>query len=206
MTATQRAPRAGPSVLRGPMRIVFAVAMLMASVAALATACSPGGGTAPPTTASATGTPDPDASGTPRPKPTTWPTNTVEAAIALGAADNDFTKVAMDVVAAVGSEDPQRILTVMTGALEFLTENQKNVPRLQAYAFTKSVGDRLAVAYATMIEGATQVRDALHAGDAEGLQTGLTIFFDGNKAYVAISPDLGDLADQAVFMKRQLLR
>ncbi len=206
MTVKQRAPRAGPSVLRGPVRIGLTVVLLIASVPGLATACAPGGGTAPPATATAAGTPDPDASGTPRPKPTTWPTNTVEAAIALGAADNDFTKLAMDVVAAVSSEDPQRILTVMNGALEFLTENQKNVPRLQAYAFTKSVGDRLAVAYATMIEGATQVRDALYTGDAEAIETGLTTFFDGNKAYVAISPDLGDLADQAVFMKRQLLR
>ncbi|MBF8289123.1 MAG: hypothetical protein HW391_91 [Chloroflexi bacterium] len=131
---------------------------------------------------------------------------TVEASIALGAADNDFTPMAVDVVSAVGSEDPQRILTVLNSALTFLTENQKNIPRLQEYAFTAPVGNRLADAYAMMIDGATRARDGLLAGDGAALEAGLTTFFDGNKAYVAISPDLGDLADQAFFMKRQLLR
>lgn len=205
MTAGAPPRRAGaPGAAGARRRLHLAVPLLLAvsSVAGLAIACSPDGAA---TTTSATA-PASSSPGTPRPKPTTWPTMTVEAAIALGAADNDFTKMAMDVVSAVGSEDPQRILTVMNGALTFLTENQKNIPRLQAYDFTKSVGDRLATAYATMIEGATKVRDGLLTGDADAVETGLTTFFDGNAAYVAISPDLGDLADQAIFMKRQLLR
>ena len=185
--------------LAGP--VVLGAALLLV----LAVACSPD--TASTAAPSAPGSsPGSSAAGSPRPKQTAWPTLTVEASIALGAADNDFTAMAADVVSAVSSEDATRMLTVLNASLKFLTENQKNIPRLQAYDATKSVGDRLAAAYATMIAGATQARDGLASGNAHDIETGLTTFFDGNKAYVAISPDLGDLAEQAFFMKRQLLR
>jgi len=131
---------------------------------------------------------------------------TIEATVALGAADNDFTKMAADVVSAVDSENPQKILTVMTGALKFLTENEKNIPRLQEYGATKAVGDRLAPAYARMIAGAQAVVDGLQTGDADGVQSGFTEFFEGNKTYVGISADLGDIAEQAILMKRLLLK
>ena len=202
MTATPPRRRTGAAGVRRRLQVTVPLLLAIASVAGLAVACSPNG-TATPAFSSP---PTSESPGSPKPKPTTWPTMTVEAAIALGAADNDFTKMAMDVVAAVGSEDPGRILTVMNGALEFLAGNQKNVPRLQAYDFTKAVGDRLADAYATMIDGATTARDGLLAGNAVALEAGLTTFFDGNAAYVAISPDLGDLADQAIFMKRVYLK
>jgi hypothetical protein len=131
---------------------------------------------------------------------------TIEAAIALGAADNDFTTMADDVVAAVGSDDPARILVVMNAALEFLEGNQSNVPRLQEYEATKAVGDRIAPAYAQMIAGAHQLINGLNAGSADDVKAGLLEFFAGNEAYVAGSVGLGALAEQALFMKRQLLR
>lgn len=145
-------------------------------------------------------------SGVPTPKPTFWPTGVVEATIALGAADGDFIKMANDVVGAVDSNDAARVLQVMSDALTFLKGNQENVPRLQGYPATTDVGDKLAAAYAQMIEGAQAVIAGMNAGDSSAVQAGFDTFFAGNAAYVAISPALGDLADQAVFMKRQLLR
>ena len=195
-------PRSAGTAGARRLQRVIPVLLAIASVAALAVGCSPDG------TAPAAPTPAPSslASGTPVPKPTVWPTTTVEATIALGAADGDFTTMADDVVAAMASEDTQRILAVMNDVITFLTENQKNIPRLQAYDATKAVGDRLADAYATMLEGATQVRDGLLAGNADAVEAGVTTFVDGNAAYVAISADLGGLAEQALFMKRQLLQ
>lgn len=202
MTTTAPPRRAGALGAGRRLRLAAFIALGFASVAGLAIACTPGG--TPP--AGSTAAPSVASGDSPKPRPTSWPTTTVEAAIALGAADGDFTKMAADVVAAVGSEDPGQILTVMNRALEFLTENQKNIPRLRAYDATRGVGDRLADAYATMIEGATTTRDGLMAGDGSAVETGLATFFDGNAAYVAVSPELGDLAEQAIFMKRQLLR
>ena len=194
--------RSAGTARAGRFQRALPVLLAIASIASLAVGCAPSG-TASPASTPAPGSP---ASGTPVPKPTVWPTTTVEATIALGAADGDFTTMADDVVAAMDSQDTQQILTVMNDVIEFLTENQKNVPRLQAYDATKSVGDRLARAYATMIEGATAVRDGLLAGNSDAVETGLTTFVEGNGAYVAISADLGDLAEQALFMKRQLLQ
>ncbi len=170
-------------------------------VVLLVAAC---GSTAP--TSSNPATPGPTVDGSGGPKPTIWPTTVVEASIALGAADGDFSKLADDVVKAVDSEDPATMLGVMNDALTFLNGNQKNIPHLQAYPETKPVGDKLAVAYAQMIEGATKARDGLIAADGAAVQAGFQEFFAGNAAYVAVAPALGDLAGQAIFMKRQLLR
>ncbi|MBI2777873.1 MAG: hypothetical protein HYX57_11515 [Chloroflexi bacterium] len=180
------------------------MATVIVAMATLAGACSPATSSSSPPPSASAGASAGD--GTAVPKPTAWPTTVVEAAIALGAADGDFTTMANDVIAAVNSEDPARILQVMNDAIKFLTENQKNIPKMQAYPETKSVGDRLEPAYAQMLKGATDVRDGLTAGNTSAVETGLTTFFAGNDAYVKVSSDLGDLAEQALFMKRQLLR
>lgn len=195
----QRRPSGRPTREIGLAALLgLALALLVGACGATAPSSSPSGG--------ATAATAPGESGSPRPKPTTWPTTTVEASIALGAADGDFTTLANDVIAAVNSEDPLRMLQVMTDAITFLEGNQKNIPRLQAYPATKDLGDRLAVVYAQMIDGAHQVVDGIGAADGAAIQAGFAAFFDGNKAYVALSPEVGDIAEQALFMKRQLLR
>lgn len=196
-------PAAGPrrSGLPAPLAIVAAVVVALATLAGACSPATPSSSSAPSASAGASA-----GDGTAVPKPTAWPTTVVEAAIALGAADGDFTTIAKDVIAAVNSEEPARILKVMNDTIQFLTENQKNIPKMQAYPETKSVGDRLEPAYAQMLEGATEVRAGLTAGNSSAVETGLTTFFAGNDAYVKVSSDLGDLAEQALFMKRQLLR
>jgi hypothetical protein len=176
------------------------VAILVVALAALAAACTP--------TSVSTTSPSPVSSdsGSAGPKPTRWPTTTIEAAIALGAAHGDFTKMVNDIAAAVASEDPARIATAMDDALAFLTGNQTNIPKLQAYDSTKPVGDRLAAVYDKMIEGVTLVRDGLRTGDGDAVERGFTLFFEGNTEYLDVAPDLVDLAEQAVLMKRILLQ
>jgi hypothetical protein len=169
------------------------------TVLGLTVACSPEG--------SSTRSPGStiEGSGSPAPKPTNWPTGTVEAAIALGAANGEFTKMTDDIAAAVDSQDPARIATAMNDALTFLTGNQQNIVKLQDYAGTEDLGDRVAPVYAKMIAGATQVRDALTSGDAAGVEAGFTAFFEGSTAYAGLSSDVAAAAERALFMKRQLL-
>jgi len=196
--------------IAGPFARAVAAIAVPAAIAVLATACAPGGPSAPAPSVGAsapaqavdgTGLP-----GSPGPKPTIWPTSTVEASIALGAAHGEFTKMTDDAAAAIDSQDPARILAAMNDSLEFLSGNQQNIPRLQAYDATKSVGDRLAGVYAKMIDGATKVRDGLTSGDADAIQLGFKAFFEGATEYAAVAPDLTAIAERAVFMKRQLLR
>jgi len=177
---------------------VMALAIVLAAVVLLV-ACTPSG------TASATPGTAASSSAPPGPKPTRWPTLTIEAAIALGAAHSDFTKMVNDVALALDSEEPERISVAMDDALVFLEGNQANIPRLQSYDSTKSVGDRLAVVYGKMIDGARQVRTGLTAGDGGAVEAGFMKFFEGSTEYTTVSGELVDLAEQAVFMKRILL-
>ena len=176
------------------------VGVLAVSALALAMACTPSG--------SATISPGPTAAGTASPGPaaTAWPTLTIEASIALGAAHADFTTMTDDLATAVDSEDPARIVAALDAAVEFLSGNQKNIPRLQDYDATKTVGDRLAPAYAKMIEGATQARDGLTSGDAAAVHDGFAAFSGGSALYVAIASDLAVIAERALFMKRVYLK
>lgn len=92
--------------LVGPLALVLGVAAVLA--AELAAACAPARAAAPSAPAPSIGasaSPSP-----PGPKPTSWPTLTVEAVIALGAANGEFTKMTDDVAAALGSQDPAQIL------------------------------------------------------------------------------------------------
>jgi hypothetical protein len=188
---------------RAAARRSIAVGVATAIVFALVAACS---STSPTGSGDGGGSGAPAGSGVPTPKPTTWPTTVVEASIALGGADGDFAKLAADLQKAVDAGDPAEILSVINNGIEFLTENQKNIPRLQAYDTTKAVGDRVAAAYQTMIDGATEIRDGLESGNGGAVTHGFTIFAEGNEQYQAVRAELGDLAEQAFFMKRQLLR
>ena len=187
------------SAARRRLRLAVPAILVAVTILALAVACSPEG--------SATGSPGStvEASGGPTPKPTTWPTGTVEATIALGAANGEFTKMTDDIAAAVDSQDPARIATAMNDALTFLTGNQQNIGKLQDYPGTKELGDRLAPVYAKMIAGATQVRGGLTSGDAGAVEAGFTTFFEGSTEYAELSSDVATAAEQAVLMKRQLL-
>lgn len=208
---------AGATLARRLLGLVGPLALALGAVAVLAVACgparAPGGasagipggapGGAPSLAPSVAGSVSP---GSPGPKPTNWPTLTVEATVALGAANGEFRKMADDVAAALDSQDPARILAAINNSLEFLTGNQKNIPRLQADAATKSVGDRLAVVYTSMIDGATKVRDGLTSGDGNAVTLGFQTFFAGATEYATVSPDLADIAQQAVLMQRLLAK
>jgi len=57
-----------------------------------------------------------------------------------------------------------------------------------------------------MIDGATQARDGLTAGDGNAVELGFKTIFEGATGYAAVTPDLSTIAERAIFMKRQLLR
>ena len=98
------------------------------------------------------------------------------------------------------------MLDVIDRVIPFLQGNQKNIPRLQGYDFTKAVGDRLAAAYQQMVDGAIQIRDGLKSGDGAAVTAGFGAFLAGNTSYQDVRAALGDAANQAIFMKKGLLK
>lgn len=177
----------------GSVGLVF-----LALVVAVVMACTT---TTTPSPTAAGGTTVPDGSG-PAPNATPWPSNVVDGVIALGGADSQFEQIGSDLQNDVNTGNLAQMLTDTTNVLTFLTATQKNIPLVQAYGPTKPVGDRLAAAYAQMIAGVQQIHDSLVASNGAGVTGGFTAFVAGNTAYGAVRQDLGDLANQAVFMKR----
>ena len=171
---------------------LVSLALLVGVVAACSSQPGP---TSEPTTAGPVGT-------GPTPQPTAWPASVVSSMIALGAADGQFVQMGNDLQAAVDAGNLSELLTVTNDATTFLTGNRGNIPRLQAYALTKPLGDKLAAAYDQMIAGIKQIHDSLVNGDASGVSAGFQTFLAGNTAYADVRQELGDKAQQAIFMKR----
>jgi hypothetical protein len=140
------------------------------------------------------------------PKPTAWPGSVVSAMIALGAADPSFAKLGSDLQTTVDTGDMQGLLQVTTDGLTFLKGAQKNIPKLQAYAETKALGDALANGYQQMIDGLQQIHDSLTSGNAAGVTAGFQQFAAGNETYGAVRAELSDKAQQALFMQKNYLR
>ena len=199
MTGRERVRRSGTGTgahgrLWGPLvALAVVISLGIAACSGLAS-----GSPTPPATATVS-VPDDATMG---PNATFWPTNVIEGAISLAAADASFSKMNQDVQTAVTAGDPKTILTVMTDSLKFLQANRVAVGYLQQYDTTKPVGDKLAAAYDQMIAGAQKILDGLKSGDGEAVQLGFNDFFAGDAAYAEQTGPLGDIVSQATLMKR----
>lgn len=138
----------------------------------------------------------------PHPGATSWPGDVVDAVVALGSADTQFDQVTTDLSTAVNANDMQQLLGVSENVVKFVTGNQTYIPHLQGYSATKDLGDKLAVAYAQMLAGITQVHNSLVAGDGAGVTAGFDTYASGTTAYGLVRANLGDAFNQAIFMKR----
>lgn len=201
MTVPESVRRSGSGRRPGARTLTAGAALLsLAGVLAVAGCTGLAGSTSPSLLATPSSTVPDDA--TIGPGATVWPTMVIEGSISLAAADASFSQMNKDVTNAVNSGDPHTYLTVMTDALKFLKANRPAITYLQGYAPTKDTGDKLAAAYDQMIGGAQKILDGLTSGNGAAVQQGFNDFFAGDAAYAETTGPLGDLAAQAVLMKR----
>jgi hypothetical protein len=140
------------------------------------------------------------------PRPTAWPSHTVSAMIALGAADPSFAPLAADLATTINNGDMQGLLQVTTDGLKFLKGAQLNIHYLQEYPDTKSLGDTLASAYQQMIDALQLIHDSLTSGNSAGVTAGFQQFAAGSTTYGTVRAELSDRAQQALFMQKNYLR
>ncbi|HEY2916512.1 MAG TPA: hypothetical protein VGI98_04775 [Candidatus Limnocylindrales bacterium] len=193
-----------PTRRRRSHRPLLLLAISLVTLAVVVVACTSTPATPGPSSGDGSGQ-GPAGTG-PTPKPTSWPSEVVIATVALGAADSQFESMGGDMTTAVNDNSPQEILTASQSGLDFLKGNQPNIPKLQSYSETKSLGDGLAKAYADMIAGLQKIHDSLEAGDAAGVQAGFQQWASGSTEYAAVRQDLSDKSEQAIFMTRVLNR
>ena len=180
--------------LRTPTRLL--VGVLLAVVVAGCNGASP----APSPSAAAAGDP------TPAPTGTRWPGRIISSVIALAAADAEFGKAADDLAQAAQGEDPERLLAAANGLAGLVQGSRPNAETLTTYPHTQATGERYLAAFDAMGAGADQLRKALESGDAEGVVAATQRLSEGVRLYGGVRREIGPLADQALLMRRMLVK
>jgi hypothetical protein len=135
-----------------------------------------------------------------------WPGTTVLAVIALGAADGEMQKAGADLQKAAETEDLKAMWGAADGLAKMIDGLMPNLDRLEAYEGTKPIAALYRAAFPEISAGAKQLRDAITAGDAAGIQAGYLRIVEGTKRYAPIRQQIGGLVEQAIVQQRLLLQ
>ena len=195
---TARLTPAGPN-RASPARAAAALVLLLAILVA---AC---GATTTPT-ARAVPVRHAPGNGGLAPSATPWPGGVVEAVMILAKADADIQTAGADLGAAAAYQDLEAMWGAADGLATLIERLQTQVPRIAEYPETAPAADAYAKAFPDMLAGARQIRDSITAKDAAGIAAGSQQLAKGIEAYRLARRLIGPLADQAIFMQRNLLK
>jgi hypothetical protein len=92
------------------------------------------------------------------------------------------------------------------GLADLLTRLETLVDRIRDYPETAPLAASYDKSLPAMLAGATQMRDAIDAGDAAGLEAGSQQLAKGLGLYAETRRILGPLVDQAILMQRLLVQ
>jgi hypothetical protein len=190
-------PRPRAALARVPVHtaLTLALALIVATVAACA-------GTKPASPA-----PTPAGSAAveaPGPSPTPWPQNVVESVLALGAADAELWKAGADIAKAADAKDVEAMWGAADGTVKLIEAMMPNVEILEGYPHTADLGAKYRASFTVMLEGATQLRDSITAGDAAGVVAGSKRLGEGITLYGDVRAILQAYVDEAIPMKKNL--
>ena len=144
----------------------------------------------------------------PAPSPTRWPGSAIAAVVALGAADNEIWKAGTDLGLSAETEDLQLMWGAADGLARMIEGLTPNVDRLQSFDYTAPLAEKYRAAFPVILQGATMIRDAIGAGDAQAIAEGSLHLADGLRRYAEVRALLAeeDYVEQAIFQQRFLVR
>lgn len=183
-----------------PLRPGAAAAGLLAIAVVLA-AC----GSGQPASPSPGATGSPGASGGASPIPTNWPGQVALAIIALGSADNEIGQASADLQRSIAEEDLSLMREAADG-LTGLTILFERVDQIDDFELTRPLAERYKAILPALIDSSTNLRDAIDARDANGIQEANIELARALRDYVAIRPELSTLVAEALEHQRRLLR
>jgi len=187
-----------------------AMAMLacLALLGVLIAACGPSG----PTGTAGASSPSPVAPGSPGAsgstggaRPTPWPGNSVLGIEALGVADGQIGAAVTDLNLGIAEEDLVRMRKAADGLAGLGDALLPNMEKLRLNPAMVPFADKYEAAITSIDDAATQLRDAIDAGDAAAIGTATEELFAGLAAYTALKPELADWIRQMPEQKRMLL-
>lgn len=140
--------------------------------------------------------------GTPSPQPSRWPGPVVLAVIKLAGADGEIAKAGQDFTAAANASDLAALWGAADGLIPVIKDLIPSVDPLEQWDRTRELGGDLRTAYPLMLDGATELRDAITAGDAKGVEAGSRKLVAGLTAYSPARVILGNLVQEAILQQR----
>ena len=180
---------------------MLGLAMLVVTLVA---AC--GGSTKPASVASPSASGGDGTAATPGPKASSWPGSVIEAVLALGAADTELWKAGADIARAADSEDVKAMWGAADGTVKLIEGLMLNVETLERYPHTQPLAETYRAAFPVMLEGATQLRDAITAGEAKGVVAGSQRLAEGITLYADVRSLLEGYVKEAMTMKKKLVK
>jgi hypothetical protein len=141
-----------------------------------------------------------------KPSATSWPGGVVEAIVTLGKADLEIQAAGADLGAAAAYQDLQAMWGAADGLVTLLTRLTPQVDRIKDYPETAPAAVAYKAAFPDMLAGATELRDAIKAGDAAGITSGSQRLAVGLEAYRLARRVIGPMVDQAILMQRILVK
>jgi hypothetical protein len=155
----------------------------------------------PPAVASGGGSADSGVGG-PSATPRRWARNAASSLIALAAADTELAKAGADLQAAVDREDLAAMRGAADGLATLVDKLIPNIADLEAEPTTQPIAAIYRASFPEISAGAKQLRDAITAGDANGILAGTQRILAGLKAYAPARDQLPDLVGQALTQQR----
>jgi hypothetical protein len=171
------------------------------AIAVVCAAC----GSGRPESPSPGATVSPGASGGAAPSPTNWPGQVALAIIALGSADNEIGEASADLQQSIADEDLSLMREAADG-LTKLTVLYDRVDQIDDFELTRPLAARYREVLPRLIDSSTKLRDAIDAGDANGIEQSNIELALALRDYVAIRPELSTLVAEALEHQRRLLR
>ena len=135
-----------------------------------------------------------------------WPPSIIQSVVALGAADAEVWKAAAAIAKAADAKDVQALWGAADGTVKLIQGLQPNVDHLATHPDTKPLADAYNAAFPVMLEGATQLRDSITAGDAAGVVAGSKRLAEGAKLYADVRAILPGYVAQAENMQKHLVK
>ena len=169
---------------------------VVVAVAALVAACGSS------TTPVPNGSGDPD--GSAGPQPSRWPGTAVLAIIKLGGIDGEIAKAGRDFMTAADTGDVAAMWGAADGIIPVLDDLSLSVEHLAEWDKTAVLAGHLRAAFPLMLEGATQLRDSITAGDPTGVEAGSLKLAQGLTAYGPARAILAELLPEALLQQRNL--
>jgi hypothetical protein len=140
------------------------------------------------------------------PTATRWPPSVISGVLAIGATDSEIRKAGDDLQRAAAAEDIRLLYGAAGGLARLADAAIGNARALEAYPPTKSVGEKLRLAYTEMRTGSMHLRTGVELRNGLAITEGSRRIATAMRQYGELRPQIAELVPQALQMQRAPIR